>query len=189
MNVLPTPIPDVILLEPKRLGDRRGFFSETYNRRQLGDLGVDCEFVQDNHSLSELAGVLRGLHFQAPPMAQDKLVRCVRGSILDVAVDIRHGSPTFGRWVSAELSAENWRQIFVPKGFAHGFVTLEPKTEVCYKVSQYYSPEHDRGLRFDDPELGIDWRIEPGAATLSGRDRGHPVLSELPEFFGYAINK
>ena len=146
---------------------------------------MSCEFVQDNHSLSQQAGVLRGLHYQAPPMAQDKLVRCVRGSILDVAVDIRRGSPTFGRWVGEVLSAENWRQMFVPKGFAHGFVTLEPNTEVCYKVSEYYSPEHDRGLRFDDPDVGVDWRMPALEATLSDRDRRHPGLAESEACFEY----
>ncbi len=118
-------------------------------------------------------------------MAQDKLVRCIRGSILDVAVDIRRGSPTFGRWVGVELSERNWRQVLVPRGFAHGFVTLEPGTEVCYKVTQYYSPEHDRGLRFDDPDLGIDWRIDLSQATLSERDRRHPALSEAEIVFDY----
>lgn len=185
MKVTPSHIPDVLVLEPARLGDHRGFFSETFNRRVYQELGILCEFVQDNHSLSLSPGVLRGLHYQAPPGAQDKLVRCVRGAILDVAVDIRRGSPTFGRWVSVELSAENWRQVFVPKGFAHGFVTLEPNTEVCYKVSAYYSPEHDRGLRFDDPEIGINWRVAASEATLSDRDRGHPRLSELELCFEY----
>lgn len=183
MKVLPTRLPDVLLIEPRRFGDRRGFFSETYNRKVLADLGVECEFIQDNHSLSGPVGVLRGLHFQVPPKAQDKLVRCVRGAILDVAVDIRHDSPTFGQWASAELSAENWRQIFVPKGFAHGFVTLAADTEVMYKVSDYYSPEHERGIRFDDPELAIDWQIDPATLTLSDRDRQHGPLADLPTLF------
>lgn len=185
MKVTRAQIPDVLVLEPARHGDRRGFFSETFNRRLYQELGVSCEFVQDNHSLSQQAGVLRGLHYQAPPMAQDKLVRCVRGSILDVAVDIRRGSPTFSRWVGEVLSAENWRQMFVPKGFAHGFVTLEPNTEVCYKVSEYYSPEHDRGLRFDDPDVGVDWRMPASEATLSDRDRRHPGLAESEACFEY----
>ena len=185
MTVLPTAIPDVLLIEPRRFGDRRGFFSETYNRKAFSDIGITSEFVQDNQSLSGPVGVLRGLHFQAPPKAQDKLVRCTRGAILDVAVDIRHGSPTFGRWVAAEISADNWRQIFVPKGFAHGFVTLLPETEVCYKVSDYYSPADERGIRFDDPALGIDWRIDPAQATLSDRDRAHPALADLPVYFRY----
>ena len=142
------------------------------------ELGLDLTFL-------EQAGVLRGLHIQAPPKAQDKLVRCVAGAILDVAVDIRRGSPTFGKWVSAEISADNWRQIFVPRGFAHGFVTLKPNTEVCYKVSDYYSREHERGIRFDDPALAIDWRIDRAKAVLSDRDRDHPPLAELESLFEY----
>lgn len=185
MKVTRTELPDVVLLEPRRHGDHRGFFSETYNRQLCEHYGIGCAFVQDNQSLSEKPGVLRGLHFQIPPKAQDKLVRCVRGAILDVAVDIRHGSPTFGRWVGVEISAENWRQIFVPRGFAHGFITLEPNTEVIYKVSDYYSPEHERGIRFDDPAVGIDWRIAPADATLSERDRHHPPLAELETYFRY----
>ena len=185
MKVTCSEIPEVLVLEPVRHGDRRGFFSETYNRRLFQELGVNCEFVQDNHSLSEQAGVLRGLHIQAPPKAQDKLVRCVAGAILDVAVDIRRGSPTFGKWVSAEISADNWRQIFVPRGFAHGFVTLKPNTEVCYKVSDYYSRDHERGIRFDDPALAIDWRIDRAKAVLSDRDRDHPPLAELESLFEY----
>lgn len=183
MTIQPTAIPDVLLIEPPRFGDRRGFFSETYSRKAFAEAGIDVEFVQDNHSLSGPVGVLRGLHFQIAPMAQDKLVRCVRGAILDVAVDIRHGSPTFGQWVSAEISAENWRQIFVPKGFAHGFVTLLPESEVCYKVTDYYSPADERGIRFDDPDLAIDWRTERERVTLSERDRTHPALADLPVFF------
>ena len=183
MNVLKTELPEVLILEPRRFGDRRGFFSETYNRRLLAEHGVACEFVQDNHSLSGPVGVLRGLHFQVEPRAQDKLVRCVRGAILDVAVDIRQGSPTYGQWVSVELSAENWRQVFVPRGFAHGFVTLQPDSEVIYKVSDYYSPEHERGIRFDDPDLRIDWRIDRSTATLSERDRQHPALCDSAVYF------
>jgi dTDP-4-dehydrorhamnose 3,5-epimerase len=183
MQVIETEIPAVKILVPKRHGDHRGFFSEVYNRRALAEAGVDVEFVQDNHSLSVEKGVVRGLHYQIAPMAQDKLIRVVRGAILDVAVDIRRGSPTFGRHVSAEISAENWRQIYVPVGFAHGFVTLEPNTEVVYKVTQYYSPAHDRGIRWDDPELGIDWRIGAGEAILSDKDRGNPLLREAVEVF------
>lgn len=185
MRVVPTRLPDVILLEPPRFGDGRGFFSETYNRQRLAEHGIDCEFVQDNHSLSAGVGVLRGLHFQVPPRAQDKLVRCVRGAVLDVAVDIRHGSPTYGDSVAVELSADNWQQVFVPRGFAHGFVTLQPGSEVCYKVSDYYSPEHERGIRFDDPALAIDWRIARSEVTLSERDGEHPTLADSPEYFRY----
>lgn len=180
MNVIPTEIPDVKIIEPKRHGDNRGFFSEVYNRKSLRELaGIDADFVQDNHSLSAEKGVVRGLHYQLPPMALHKLVRVVRGSILDVAVDIRRGSPTFGRHVKAILSAENWRQLFVPIGFAHGFVTLEVNTEVCYKVSDYWSAELERGIRWNDPELNIDWGIEPDKAILSARDSRHPPLAQV----------
>ncbi|MGH7215513.1 MAG: dTDP-4-dehydrorhamnose 3,5-epimerase, partial [Tepidisphaeraceae bacterium] len=156
MQVIDTEIPAVKLLVPKRFGDQRGFFSETYNRKTLDALGISGEFVQDNHSLSAERGVVRGLHYQVAPMAQDKLLRVVRGSVLDVALDIRRDSPTFGRHVTAVLSAENWRQLYVPAGFAHGFATLEPNTEVLYKVTAYYSPAHERGIRWNDPRLGID---------------------------------
>lgn len=185
MIVTRLAISEVIVIEPRRFGDSRGFFSETYNRELFAGAGITCEFVQDNQSLSEHAGTIRALHYQTPPRAQDKLVRVVKGSILDVAVDIRQGSPTFGQYVSAEISEANWRQIFVPKGFAHGFVTLEPGTEVCYKVSDYYSPDHERGIRFDDPDIGIDWGLDPASATLSERDRNHPALADRSELFRY----
>src|SRR3954471_6373326 len=160
MQCILTEIPDVKVLLPKKFGDARGFFSETYSRKLLQECaGIDRDFVQDNHSLSAEAGVVRGLHYQLAPMAQDKLVRVVRGAILDVAVDIRKGSPTFGKHVSAVISAANWRQILVPIGFAHGFVTLEENTEVIYKVTNYYSPQHERGIRWNDPQLGIDWGV------------------------------
>ncbi len=183
MQVIPTAIPDVKVLVPKKFGDRRGFFSETYSRRAFEALGVRAEFVQDNHSLSAEAGVVRGLHYQLPPAAQDKLLRVVRGAILDVAVDVRRSSPTFARHVAEVLSAENWRQIYVPAGFAHGFRTLEPDTEVIYKVTNFYSPGHERGVRWDDPALGIDWGIAEAAAILSERDRRHPLLAEATELF------
>lgn len=183
MNVQLNEIPEVKLLDAKRLGDDRGFFSEVYNKRQLLSQGIEIDFVQDNHSLSRDVGTVRGLHFQIPPFAQDKLVRVVRGSILDVAVDIRRGSPTFGRHVSAVINAEKWNQILVPIGFAHGFCTLEPDTEVLYKVSNYYSPEHDRGLLWNDPDLGIDWPVNVRDAVVSARDRTHPRLCELKELF------
>src|SRR3954464_7527778 len=148
MQLIPTDIPAIKLLLPKKFGDHRGFFSEVYSRKALADVGILTDFVQDNHWRSVEKGVLRGLHYQIAPMAQDKLVRVVQGAILDVAVDIRKSSPTFGQHVSAMISAENWHQIFVPVGFAHGFVTLEPHTEVLYKVSTYYSPSHERGVRW-----------------------------------------
>src|SRR5882724_2645355 len=156
MQVIPTEIPDVRILIPKKHGDHRGFFSEVYSRKALADAGISSEFVQDNHSMSSQQSVLRGLHYQIAPMAQDKLIRVVRGAILDVAVDIRKSSPTFGRYVKVVLTSENWQQVFVPIGFAHGFVTLEPNTEVLYKVSKDYSPAHERGIRWDDPSLAID---------------------------------
>ena len=183
MQLIPTDIPDVKLLEPKKFGDHRGFFSETYSRKALKDVGLDLEFVQDNHSLSAQKGVVRGLHYQLPPTAQDKLVRVIHGAILDVAVDIRKGSPTFGKHVSAVISAANWRQILVPVGFAHGFVTLEDNTEVIYKVTNYYSPEDERGILWNDPAMGIDWGIDPATATLSDRDTKHPVFSAVTDLF------
>ena len=165
------------LVEPKKFGDHRGFFSETYNRQRLTEAGFAAEFVQDNHSLSGETGVVRGLHFQSPPFAQAKLVRVVRGAILDVAVDIRRGSPTFGDHAAVELSAANWRQLLVPAGFAHGFVTLEPDTEVVYKVTAYYAPEHDHGILWSDPDIGVDWSAAPGAPVLSDKDRVAPGLA------------
>jgi dTDP-4-dehydrorhamnose 3,5-epimerase len=176
-------IPDVLIIRPKRFGDHRGFFSETWSRAAFAAAGLDLDFVQDNHSLSAEKGTVRGLHFQSPPKAQDKLVRVVRGAILDVAVDIRRGSPTYGRHVSAVISAAEWNQILVPKGFAHGFCTLEPDTEVVYKVTDGYAPEHDHGLAWDDPALAIDWPVSAGAAVLSDKDRRHPVLADLPAYF------
>lgn len=169
-------------ITPRRFEDNRGFFSETYSARALSAAGLDLVFVQDNHSLSKTAGVLRGLHYQLPPFAQDKLVRVVRGAILDVAVDIRRSSPTFGRWLSLEVSAEKWNQILVPRGFAHGFVTLAPDTEVVYKVTERYAPECDRSIRFDDPAIGIDWRVPAADITLSDKDRNAPLLADAEIF-------
>jgi len=177
MERIPTAIPAVVCIVPGRHGDERGFFSETFRAEWFPDL----DFVQDNHSLSAKEGTLRGLHFQVPPRAQDKLVRVVRGRILDIAVDLRHGSATFGQHVAVELGADNWEQLLVPKGFAHGFVTLEPDTEVVYKGTDYYSADHDKGLQWDDSDLGIDWGVP--VPILSDRDRQHPTLSALPEYF------
>ena len=178
-----TAIPDVKIVTPKKFGDHRGFFSEVYNRQAFAEAGIALDFIQDNHSLSAQVGTLRGLHFQSAPFAQDKLVRVPRGRILDVAVDIRKSSPTFGRHVAVELSAENWRQLLVPIGFAHGFVTLEPDTEVMYKVTNYYSAANDLGLAWDDPDLAIAWPLPPGGAVLSDKDRKHPRLRDLPAIF------
>jgi dTDP-4-dehydrorhamnose 3,5-epimerase len=183
VKATPLAIEGVLLVEPRRFGDARGFFSETWSRQGFAEIGIDHDFVQDNHSLSREVGVVRGLHFQVPPAAQGKLVRVVRGAILDVAVDLRLGSPSYGQHVTAELSAENWRQLWVPPGFAHGFCTLLPDTEVVYKVTSPYAPESDKGLAWDDPALGIAWPVAAGEAVLSDKDRRHPRLSELPVYF------
>ena len=172
-----------VLFTPKRHGDHRGYFAELFRQDQFDAAVGPTVFVQDNHSYSAQAGTLRGLHFQTPPRAQGKLVRCGRGSLFDVAVDIRVGSPTYGQHVSALLSAENGAQLWVPAGFAHGFCSLEPDTEIVYKVTDYYSPENDRGLAFDDPALGIDWPIDLASAVVSDKDRRHPRLADLPPSF------
>ena len=179
-------IPDVKVIHPSKHEDERGFFSETFARRDLAEAGLDIEFVQDNHVLSAQEGTVRGLHFQIKPFAQGKLVRVVRGAILDVALDIRVGSPTYGQHVAAKISADSWNQVFIPIGFAHGLATLEPNTEVLYKVTNYYSPEHDKGVLWNDPHLSIDWPVTERDAVLSPRDREHPVLSVLPEYFQYS---
>lgn len=185
MQVESLEIPDVKIITPKRFGDHRGFFSETYSKPAFEAAGLQLDFVQDNQSLSVDVGVLRGLHFQVPPFAQDKLLRVIRGRIFDVAVDIRHGSPTFGQWVGAEISAEAWNQILVPAGFAHGFVTLEPNTEVLYKVTARYAPEHDRGIAWDDPDIAVAWPLDGIRPVLSDRDTRHPRLTDLPVHFTY----
>ena len=172
-------IPDVLLITPSRPGDERGFFSETYNARALAEHGFDKAFVQDNHSFSARRGTLRGLHFQRPPHMQDKLIRVTRGAVFDVAVDIRKGSPTFGQWVGEELSADNWRQLLVPAGFAHGFVTLTSDVEVLYKVTDYYAPACEDGLAWNDPALGIAWPIDPAEVTTNARDGAWPALGQL----------
>lgn len=172
-----------VLLRPKKIEDSRGFFSETYNEMLFREALGDIRFVQDNHSLSRQTGTIRGLHFQSPPAAQGKLVRVVRGAIFDVAVDIRQGSPTYGQFVSATLSAQNWTQLWVPVGFAHGFCTLEPNCEVIYKVTSYYSREHDLGLAWNDPVLAIPWPLNPSGAILSQKDQTQPLLQHLPHYF------
>ncbi|HEV2418253.1 MAG TPA: dTDP-4-dehydrorhamnose 3,5-epimerase [Terriglobia bacterium] len=183
MEVQSAAIPDVKIVKPKKHGDSRGFFSETYQKRALAEAGIHLDFVQDNHSLSAERGVVRGLHFQIAPYAQDKLVRVVRGSVFDVAVDLRKESPTFGKHVSIVLSAADWNQLLVPVGFAHGFCTLEPGTEMIYKVTAYYSPEHDKGLFWNDPDLAIPWPISPDEAILSEKDRRLPPLAKLKDLF------
>lgn len=177
------PIPGPLLLTPAKFQDARGFFSETYNQRRFNALIGDINFVQDNHSLSVSKGTIRGLHFQKPPTAQGKFVRVARGAVFDVAVDIRCGSPTFGKFVSAILSADNWAGLWVPAGFAHGFCSLEPNCEVVYKVSNYYSHADDRGLAWDDPAIAIPWPIKNKEAVLSDKDKTHPRLAELPAYF------
>lgn len=183
MQIEQTPLSGVLRLTPRRFGDHRGFFSESYNRTAMADIGIETEFVQDNHSLSATAGTVRGLHFQTPPHAQDKLVRCGRGALFDVAVDIRTGSPTYGQWYGTELSAENGAQLLVPAGFAHGFVTRAPDTEIIYKCSDFFAPENEGILRWDDPEVGIDWDMNGLSPVLSDRDATGPMLSALDSPF------
>jgi dTDP-4-dehydrorhamnose 3,5-epimerase len=183
MQVENTAIDAVKIITPKKFGDHRGFFSEVYSRKAWAEAGLDYEFVQDNHSFSVEVGVIRGLHFQTAPLGQDKLVRVAKGRVLDVAVDLRRSSLTYGKHVAVELSAANWRQLLVPIGFAHGFCTLEPDSEVLYKVTNIYSPAHDKGLAFDDPALAIDWRVDLAKAVLSDKDRKHPRLAELGAMF------
>jgi dTDP-4-dehydrorhamnose 3,5-epimerase len=183
MKITPQSIPDVLLIEPRKFGDARGFFSEVWKRSALVAQGFDVDFVQDNHSLSREVGVLRGLHFQRPPSAQGKLVRVVRGRILDVAVDIRQGSATYGQHVACELSAENWQQLWVPRGFAHGFMTLEADTEVLYKVDAEYDAAADAGIAWDDPALGVAWPMPASGLILSDKDRAAPCLADIPPPF------
>ena len=183
LNVIPLGLDGVVEIRPDRHGDDRGFFSEVYNAAALREAaGIDLVFVQDNHSYSAAAGVLRGLHYQLAPFAQDKLVRVARGAILDVVVDIRRSSPTFGKWIALEVSAQKWNQILVPKGFAHGFVTLVPDTEVLYKVTALYSREHDRSMKFDDPAIGVEWPAFETGYVLSDKDRNAPPLASADVF-------
>ena len=174
-----TALPGVLLLTPKRHGDARGFFSESWNRRVMAEAGLEIDFVQDNHSFSARAGTVRGLHFQAPPHAQAKLVRCGRGRLFDVAVDIRKGSPSYGQWAGAELSFDNGHQLLIPAGFLHGFVTREADTEILYKCADYYAPDCDGAVRFDDPDIGIDWGIAPESAVLSDKDARCPAAAPI----------
>ena len=179
LNVRPLDIDGLLEIRPARFGDERGFFSEVWREEEFAAAGIDVRFVQDNHSYSKRRGVLRGLHFQTPPAAQDKLVRVSCGAIFDVAIDLRRGSPSYGRWAGTMLSAKEWNQLFIAKGFAHGFVTLEDDTEVLYKCSAPYSPEHERAVRFDDPAIGIDWPIDLATVTVSEKDRSAPLLAEV----------
>ncbi|MBI1910233.1 MAG: dTDP-4-dehydrorhamnose 3,5-epimerase [Deltaproteobacteria bacterium] len=185
MKVVETAIPEVKIFVPKKFADHRGFFSETYNKKVFENWGVRLDFIQDNHSLSAEKGTIRGLHFQTPPFALDKLIRVIKGSIFDVAVDIRKNSPTFGKHVSMVLSADQGNQALIPIGFAHGFCTLEPSTEVIYKVTNYYSPTHDKGLLWNDPDLAIEWPVTGKEAVLSDKDKVHPRLRNLKDLFEY----
>lgn len=182
MKITQTHLPGLLVLEPARFGDDRGFFSESWNRDTLSQQGIDIDFVQDNHSLSAAVNTVRGLHFQSAPHAQAKLVRCGRGALFDVAVDIRGGSPTYGQWFGIELSFENGKQLLVPTGFLHGFATRQPDTEIIYKCSDYYAPTCDGAVRFDDPAIGIDWDLS-GPAVLSGKDAAAPMLTDLDNTF------
>ncbi len=185
MIIEQTPLPDLLVLTPKRFGDARGFFSESWNRDTFIKNGLEFDFVQDNHSLSAKQGTLRGLHYQTPPHAQDKLVRCGRGRLFDVAVDIRKGSPAYGKWFGIELSFDNGKQLLVPKGFLHGFVSLTPDTEIVYKCTDFYAPECDAAIRWDDPSIGIDWPLDNNQPILSDKDINAPHLADIDSPFVY----
>lgn len=186
MEFIKTFIPEVIVVKPKVFGDERGFFMESYRKSLFQANGITPEFIQDNHSKSA-KGVLRGLHYQLDPKAQGKLVRCVSGAVFDVAVDIRRGSPTFGKWFGCELSAENKYMLWIPAGFAHGFVTLKDDTEFLYKTTGEYAPECDRGIKYDDPAIGIDWPVL-GELLLSDKDQKQPLLRAAEINFNYVGN-
>lgn len=185
LAITKTQIPEILVIRPREFRDPRGSFFESYSAHDLAENEVNLTFIQDNQSTSDSKGTIRGLHFQAPPFAQAKLVRVACGSILDVAVDLRKGSPHYGSYVSRILTANNLEQLLVPEGFAHGFCTLEDNTTVIYKATNYYSPAHDRGLRWDDPDVAIDWGMDAKGAILSDRDRKHPSLAELSIDFYY----
>lgn len=186
MQVQSFDIPDVKLITPRHIGDERGYFAETFRADLFAQHCGEVTFVQDNESLSAKAGTIRGLHFQSNPHAQGKLVRCTAGALFDVSVDIRQGSPTFGQWVGEILTPENGKQLWVPPGFAHGFCSLKPDTVICYKVTDYYSAECDKGLAWDDPAIAIAWPDLADAETLSAKDRKQPLLSELPAYFTWS---
>lgn len=181
MDILKTKLEGVYVLTPKVFGDHRGFFMESWSRRTMEETGLFYDFVQDNHSMSTVKGTLRGIHFQKGDKAQAKLVRCVRGAVLDVAVDLRHDSPTYKQWVGLELSEENKKQLLIPRGFGHGFVTLTDHVEFLYKADNYYAPEADGGIRWNDPDLGVDWGVE--TPILSAKDQTHPFLKEIEPVF------
>lgn len=184
MNIIKSAISEVLIIEPQIFGDNRGYFIESYNKLKFPTQYQYIDFIQDNESKS-LKGVLRGLHYQLAPFCQSKLVRVIQGSVIDVAVDIRQGSPTFGQHVAVELTGENKKQLFVPRGFAHGFVVTSPDTVFSYKCDNYYSPEHDRGILFNDPALNIDWKLEESELILSEKDKKHPLLKDAKDLFDY----
>lgn len=181
MKLTKTKLEDVVIIEPDVFGDNRGFFMESWNKKKIAELGYDYDFVQDNHSKSTVKGTLRGIHFQKGDKAQAKLVRCVKGAVLDVAVDLRKNSHTFKQWVGVELSAENKKQLLIPRGFGHGFVTLTDDVEFLYKVDNYYAPEADAGIRWNDPDIGVDWGVEN--PILSEKDKKNPFLKDCKELF------
>lgn len=181
MKIFNTKLQDVKIIETPIFGDNRGFFTESYNKEKFFDIGITNDFIQDNHSLSVEVGTLRGMHYQLSPKAQTKLVRCTTGVIYDVLVDMRKGSPTYGQWEGYILSEYNHRQLLVPKGFAHGFCTLTPDVNIQYKVDELYSPEHDRGIAYDDPSIGIEWPMD--ATVLSEKDKKHPNLNDAENNF------
>lgn len=183
MLIEKTPLAGLVVLTPTRFGDNRGFFSESWSRKRMQEHGLDLDYVQDNHSLSSAVGTVRGLHYQSPPHAQAKLVRCGRGLLFDVAVDIRRGSPTYGQWFGIELSFENGKQLLIPAGFLHGFATRAPDTEIIYKCTDYYAPDCDGSVRFDDPAIGVDWGIDAAAAILSEKDLKAPLLADIDNKF------
>ncbi|MAM00328.1 MAG: dTDP-4-dehydrorhamnose 3,5-epimerase [Alteromonadaceae bacterium] len=183
MQIEETALPGVLILTPPRHADSRGFFSESWSAKTMAAAGLNYSFVQDNHSISETAGTLRGLHFQTPPHAQAKLVRCGRGTLFDVAVDIRHGSPTFGKWIGVELSFANGRQLLIPEGFLHGFITRAPMTEIIYKCTDTYAPECDAAVRWNDPDIDIDWGLKGHAPLLSEKDAKAPPLAVVEQHF------
>ena len=187
MEIEATTLEGVFIVTPKRFPDSRGFFSESWSKRQMADHGLDVDWVQDNHSMSHETGTLRGLHYQSPPHAQAKLVRCGRGVLFDVAVDIRKGSPTYGQWIGVELSYENGRQLMIPAGFLHGFVTRTPDTEIIYKCSDYYAPDCDGAIRYDCPQIGIDWGIGDATPALSDKDAAAPTLEGFDSPFTYEV--
>lgn len=187
MQIAHTKLEGVVIITPRRFPDSRGFFSESWSRRQMAEHGLHYDWVQDNHSMSNQTGTLRGLHYQSPPHAQAKLVRCGRGVLFDVAVDIRKGSKTYGQWVGAELSYENGRQLLIPQGFLHGFITRAPDTEIIYKCSDYYAPDCDGAIRYDCPVIGIDWGLDGAEPALSDKDAAAPTLQDFNSPFIYEV--